>query len=153
MPNQNFQGRQALTEVGLGVHVARPTSAMTTGLPLFHVYGGRVLVNLILGQVTTIMEAKASASQLQADPTTGTTNALCGTVEMNAAEAGTLIAITGTVGDAMVLGKSGAVGTQASPVAVAVGDIEYVMADTQTGSIKWDLWYVPLDTGAYVAAV
>jgi len=143
---------KALRKLQLGTKVERATANLTTGLALFNVLGGRVQLNLIVGEVTTIMEAAASASKLTADPTIGTTTDLCGTVEMNAAEAGTLITISGTAATAMQLGKSGSVRGQDSPVIVAVGAIRWVMAAPLTGSIKWTLFYIPIDDGAYVEA-
>lgn len=148
----NASALQALEYVHCGVQVSRATTAMSTGLALFNVTGGRVLIPLILGEVTTIMEAAASACKLQADPATGTTNDLCATVEMNAAEQGTMITISGLVAGPMVLGKSGGVSAQGCPVIVNTGHIEIAMVAPLTGSIKWDLWYLPLDTGATVTA-
>jgi hypothetical protein len=107
---------------------------------------------LILGEVTTVMETKTINLKLQGNPTTGTTSDLCANLDMTAKEAGTLLTITGTVGDAMVAGSSGGVAGQAKPVIVAIGAIEAAVGATHTGSIKWSLWYVPLDDGAYVEA-
>jgi hypothetical protein len=62
------------------------------------------------------------------------------------------LTISGTAADAMRKGSSGAVIAQGNPVVVAIGAIEAAVGDTHTGSIKWSLWYVPLDDGASVAA-
>ena len=32
------------------------------------------------------------------------------------------------------------------------GVIEATVGAKQTGSIKWDLWYIPLEVGAYIAS-
>lgn len=145
----------ALTGTILGTRVDRAAATLpaTTQTPYFHVYGGRCAVTMLLGEVTTVVQAQACNASWESDPETGTTNAMCAVVEMNAAEAGTLMSITGTVGDAMILGKSGAVKGQLAPVVVAVGDLEFKTSATNTGATKWSLWYIPLDDGAYIAAV
>lgn len=142
----------ALTKVVLGKRVDRATANLTNGVDLFTVAGGRVLVTAILGEVTTVMETKTINIKLQSNPTTGTTNDMCANLDCTGLEAGTLLSITGTASDALVAGSSGAVKCQPSPVAVAIGAIEAAVGDTHTGSIKWSLWYVPLDDGAYVEA-
>ena len=145
----------ALNAANLGTRVDRASATLpaTTQTAYFHVYGGRCMVTLMLGEVTTIVQAQACNASWERNPTTGTTNAMCTVIEMNAAEAGTLMSITGTVGDAMILGKSGAVKGQLAPVIVAIGDLEFKTSATNTGATKWSLWYLPLDDGAYIAAV
>ena len=145
----------ALNAANLGTRVDRASATLpaTTHTAYFHVYGGRCMVTLMLGEVTTIVQAQACNASWESNPTTGTTNAMCAVIEMNAAEAGTLMSITGTVGDAMILGKSGAVKGQLAPVIVAIGDLEFKTSATNTGATKWSLWYLPLDDGAYIAAV
>lgn len=152
MPNFNTSTQTMLAAVGLGMRVDRATANITNGLNLFTVVGGRVLVTLILGEVTTLIETKTVNFKFTADPTTGSTNDMCGNVDLSAAEVGTLIAITGTVGDAAILGKSGAVKGQVAPVVVAAGAIEATVGDTHTGSIKFSVFYIPLDDGAYIEA-
>lgn len=145
----------ALNAANLGTRVDRASATLpaTTQTAYFHVYGGRCMVTLMLGEVTTIVQAQACNASWESNPTTGTTNAMCAVIDMNAAEAGTLMSITGTVGDAMILGKSGAVKGQLAPVIVAIGDLEFKTSATNTGATKWSLWYLPLDDGAYIAAV
>jgi len=143
---------KALRKLQLGAKVERTTANLTTGLALFNILGGRVQLNLIVGEVTTIMQAGANACKLTADPTIGATTDLCATADMDAAEAGTLITISGTAVTAMQLGKSGSVRGQDSPVILAVGQMIWVQAAVKTGSVKWTLFYIPIDDGAYVTA-
>lgn len=140
------------TKMILGQRVDRSTDNLTNGEDLFTVAGGRVLVTQIVGEVTTIMESKTINIKLQSNPTTGTTNDMCGALDCTGLEAGTLLSITGTAGDAMIAGSSGAVKGMLAPVIVAVGAIEANVGATHTGSIKWSIWYIPLDEGAYVEA-
>jgi len=152
MPNYNLSTRGRIADINIGMRVDRATANMTTGLDLFTISGGTVLVTLILGEVTTIMETKTINLKLQADPTTGTTSDMSANVDMTAAEAGTLITISGVPGTATQLGKSGNVIGQLAPVVVAPGVIQVIIGATHTGSIKWSVFYVPLEEGASIAA-
>lgn len=145
----------ALTGTILGTRVDRASATLpaTTQTPYFHVYGGRCAVTMLLGEVTTVVQTQACNASWESDPETGTTNAMCAVLDITACEAGTLFSITGTVGDAMIKGSSGAVKGQLAPVVVAVGDLEFKTSATNTGATKWSLWYIPLDDGAYIAAV
>jgi len=150
--NYNKSTRQRVADINLGIHVSRDTDNILTGEDLFTIAGGRVLVNLILGEVTTVMQTKTINFKLQADPTVGTTTDLCGNLDLSAAEVGSLLTIAGPVATALQIGKSGSVIGQTYPIPVAEGVIQAVVGATHTGSIKWDIWYVPLDEGAYVEA-
>jgi hypothetical protein len=155
MPNYNKSNRDALMATHCGMRVDRTAASLpqTTQTAYFHVYVGRCLVVRLLGEVTTVVQDQACNLSWEANPTTGTTNAMCAVLNIQAAEAGSLLSITGTVGDAMIKGSSGAVKMQLAPVAVAVGDLELKTSASNTGATKWSLWYVPLDDGAYIAAV
>jgi hypothetical protein len=143
---------KSFTQLTLGERVDRATANITNGLPLFNILGGRVAVNLILGEVTTIMETKTILLKLQANPTIGTTNDICADLDMTAKEAGALLTIAGAAATALQAGSSGAVIGQAVPIVVAVGAITASVGATHTGSIKWSLFYTPIDDGAYVEA-
>jgi hypothetical protein len=148
----NFITGKVLRELSLGIKVERATDNITTGEELFTIAGGRVQVNLIVGEVTTLIETKTVTFRLVADPTTGTSTNLCADLDISADEAGSLYTISGAAGTAMQRGESGSVLTQATPVIVAIGAIEAAVGATHTGSIKWTLFYVPIDDGAYVEA-
>ncbi len=144
---------KTFTHLTLGERVDRAADNITTGEELFLVKGGRVIVNLILGEVTTVIESKAVTFRLSANPTVGTITHLTGaTGDLNAAEQGTLLTVTGTITDDIQKGSSGSIKAQLASLVVAVGAIEATVGDTHTGAIKWSLWYTPLDDGAYVEA-
>jgi len=143
---------KSFTQLTLGERVDRATANITTGLNLFSVVGGRVAINLILGEVTTIIETKAVTFKLVATPDTGTATDLCGTLDLSADEVGCLYTISGAVATAMQRGESGSVIGQLYPVVVAAGTIDATVGDTHTGSIKWSVFYTPIDDGAYVEA-
>jgi len=148
----DFLQGKAMRDLVLGRKVERATDNITTGEELFTIAGGRVQVNLILGEVTTIIETKTVNFKLVADPTTGTSTDLCGNLDLSADEVGALYTISGAAATAMQRGESGSVLTQATSVIVAAGAIEATVGATHTGSIKWTLFYVPIDDGAYVEA-
>jgi hypothetical protein len=149
----------ALRTMDLGNLVSRTTAALpqTTASAIFTVAGGRVLITSIVGQVTTVIQAQANATKLQAVPTTGTTVDLSATVDINALEAGGLLSLTpaqSATPFSLALAKqlSGAIPVQNLGIIVAIGSISLSCAASNTGSVKWDLTYIPYDTGASVAA-
>lgn len=144
-----------LVLIGLGRTVQRATANLpqTATGSLFAVTGGRVLVTSIVGQVTTAVQAQANAVKLRATPTVGAVNDLTGTVDINGAAVGSLLAATGLAGDALVLSTGGGISMLRNPILVAVGNIGLTTAASSTGQIKWTLTYLAYDNGAAIAAV
>lgn len=139
----------------LGRRVQRATADVITNgsVNLFTITGGRVLVKALYGEVTTVIGAGATNFKFQSDPSTGTTTDLSANVDIDADEAGTLYSITGTPADATLVSSSGGVRNMScNGIIVAAGAITCVTSADRTGSIKFDLWYIPLDDGATVAA-
>ena len=153
---QAGDGTNAATNSLLGKRIDRTTADVQTAaaVPLFTISGGRVLVTMLTGKVTTIIGAGVTNAKFQLNPTTGTTNDLCANLDIDADEAGALYSITGTPADAMLRSESGAVrNMSAGGVICDVGDIEFITSADRTGSISFQLFYLPLDNGAAVAAV
>lgn len=117
----------------------------------FTVSGGKVLISDIVGEVVTAIEAGANNMKLISNPTVGADVDLCATVDIDADAAGTMYNITGTLVDAMVASTSGAFASQSAPVTVAPGTIDLSCSASKTGTIKWTLYYIPLETGAKVS--
>jgi hypothetical protein len=138
----------------LGIMVERATATLpqTTAEALFNVVGGRVAITQIVGQVTTAIENKANNTKLIANPTTGTSVDMCAVLNIAADEVGTLYGISGTISDAMIGINAGLVPAQLRDVIVNVGSIDLACAASNTGSVKWVLFYYPIDDGAYVEA-
>lgn len=127
--------------------------ATTTGA-LFTIAGGRVLVSLILGEVATIIQTQVNNTKLQFDPTdAGATQDLCAVLDISADAVGTMYHISGLPSDALRdnlnFARGGLVG---APLVLKPGQILLNCAATNTGQVKWDLVYKPLDAGATVAA-
>jgi len=148
-----IQGDQLAT-IRLGRHVAKAAVAITgiSTKSLFTVSGGRVLVLALYGEVTVGLQAQANAAKFISTPTTGTAVDLCTATETNGKEIGALLGITGLDSDALDVNNAGHVPGMERGVIVPIGTIGFNTAASSTGSIKFDLWYVPLDTGATVEA-
>jgi len=74
-------------------------------------------------------------------------------VDISSLEAGGFIRVDGA-GSALVKSNAGAVlsTTLSSGFVVPTGNIAVIATTTKTGSVKWDLWYFPIDEGATVTA-
>ena len=153
MTHYNLSTRTRVADINLGLRVDRATATLpqTTAAAIFNVLGGRVAMTAILGEVTTILGAVGNMS-IEANPTTGTTAALCAVTAAGTFEAGTLLSIDGTIATAMLGVNAGGTAMQSKPVALGVGTLDLRLSASSTGSVKWSIWYIPIDDGAYVTA-
>lgn len=144
----------AYAQIQFGIHRAKSAISIAGAntKALFTVTGGRVAMMAIVGEVTTIISAGANATKLISTPTTGTAVDLCAALDIVNDEVGCLYGITGLATDAMVGANAGAAPLPRNPVVVPIGTIGMNQAGNTTGAIKWDLWYIPLDDDATVAA-
>jgi hypothetical protein len=138
----------------LGLHVARATATLpqTTAHALYTIAGGRIALTAIIGEVTTIIQNQANNTKLVANPTTGTDVDLCAVLNIAADEVGCLYGITGLTSDALVGSNAGAAPLQRNLLVLPEGTLDLNCAASNTGSVAWDLWYVPIDDGATVTA-
>jgi hypothetical protein len=133
--------------------------ATTTG-QLFRVKGGRVLVKAIVGEVTTIIQTQAcnlkvsSKALSNASAAVGTAVDIAANVDITAREVGGFAFVEGD-GTALVLSNAGGafIGPNSGYFVAPQGEIYLTTSATNTGAMKWDLWYQPLDAGAYVEPV
>lgn len=153
-------GQARLREV---VHVQRPTLALpqTTTEILFRVYGGRVRVVLLIGEVTTVIQstdpvAKITAGRLSdAGVLVGTVYDIASTLDMSSDEVGTIYTVEGD-GTAIIspqLAGAGYIGAANNGWIMPQGEIYLTTGASKTGAIKWDLWYESLDEAAYAVPV
>ncbi len=124
----------------------------STTYSVFTILNGRIMLIQIVGEVTTVIETQANATKLVSNPTTGSSEDMCATLDITADEAATLYGITGTVSDALVGVDAGLVESQGKALILPVGTIDLVCAASNTGQVKWEVWYVPLDAGALVVS-
>lgn len=148
-----IQGGQ-LEAIVAGIEVPRATAALpqTAQSALFTISGGRVLLLGIVGEVTTVIQTQANNTKLVANPTVGTDVDICAALSISADEVGCLYGITGLFSDAMVGANAGATVWPRNPVVLPVGSLDLNCAASNTGSVKWNAWYVPLDAGASLVA-
>lgn len=147
------KSRSAYLELLFGQATDRATAALpaTATATIFTVAGGRIVLLGLIGEVTTIIQAQATTLKVVSTPTVGTSGDLSATVDMNAKEVGTLLGITGLPSDAMVALASAAPLCSRQNV-VPIGAIRLTTGATSTGSVKWRLFWLPVDVGATVTA-
>lgn len=145
---------KAVRDVGLGLRVDRATAALpqTTAAAIFNIVGGRVKITNILGEVTTVIQTQANNTKLIANPTVATSVDMCAVLDISADEAGCLYGITGLPSDALVGTNAGLAPAMSRGQVLNVGTIDLSCAASNTGSVKWQICYVPLDNGAYITA-
>lgn len=141
------------------IHVncpARTLPATTTDI-IFRVFGGRVLIHRLVGEVTTVCSATATNLKVTgkkldaASAAVGTAVDVTANAAVTSKEVGSSYTCLGS-GAAGIVNNAGAgIATLGLISFVAPQGELYVTTDaTNTGAMKWDLWYQPLDEGAYV---
>lgn len=137
---------------------ATDTLPQSTDEAIFTITGGRVLVIGLVGEVTTVIGTGTTPDlKIKFNPTaTGSDFDLCTAVSISDDAVGQAYTIAGDVETPGALLVGGSVGQAnpvfAKPLMLPEGDIEIDMDESVTGSVAWDLIYVPLDNGASVAA-
>ena len=134
-----------------------PTNATQT---VFTITGGRIMVTLLYGLVTTIIGGTTPAVKYVATPTTGTANDMCTAMTITADEVGMMWQLPSAVGSALIgaaaAGKSGSVSGNTGGLCgqiVAPGTIGFNdSAADATGAVIHTLCWVPLDAAATVVA-
>lgn len=140
---------------GLLVSRATATLPATTSQNLFTIAGGRILLLALVGEVTTIIQAQSTTVKVTSTPSAGSAIDMSSTgADINALEVGGRISLANPPAAASALTKTNAGYTnlQSVQTIVPAGTISYTTGATSTGSIKWDLFYVPYDAAATVAA-
>jgi len=156
MPSLNESQRQAAGLMTLGIPVQKASATIPQGTTqdLFTVAGGRVVITLLFGEVTTILGATANNISVEVVPTVGTTYIIASAIEGNALELGGLMVVEGDGTALMITGKAGAgpiisgTGRWICPVGV----IKFRTVASTTGASKWTCFYFPLDDGASVVS-
>lgn len=145
----------ALRKSVVGAKVSRATADLpqTATGNLFTITGGRVLIMQIMGEVTTIIQNQACNTKISHDPDVGAAADLCAVLDIANKAVGTNFGITGTVANAMVGASHAYLVAQAAPMILPAGVITLTTAASNTGKVKWDVLYVPIDEGAAIEAV
>lgn len=123
----------------------------STATSLFTITGGRVLLANIIGEVTTVVQTQGDNAKLVFNPTeSGASTDICAVLNITAAAVGTLFSITGTLATALQSGLW-LTAAMATPLILSEGTIDFSCSASNTGNVKWDIYYLPLDDGAVVA--
>jgi hypothetical protein len=153
MPIFNPSTQEMIGAIFLGMRVdkAANTSPLASA-DLFTIKGGRVLMTLLVGEVTSQIQAQATTIQFASNPDVGAGINITGnTTDLTGAAAGVQLGITGTAAG-QVLKAQALAPMQAQPVVLSAGKLSVVYGAGSTGAIKYSIWYIPLDDGAYVEA-
>jgi hypothetical protein len=134
------------------IRVTRATAALpaTTTATIFDIEGGRILLKALIGEVTTAIQAQACNLSVVVDADSGAADDLASAADVNGLALGAFIAPEGD-GTALIFGGIGwGQPCTGQGVVVAPGALRLTTSATNTGSVKWDLYYQPLDPAAYV---
>lgn len=150
----NFNKNRDVRLLALGINVTRPAAALPSSTlgNIFTVTGGRILITSLTGLVQTLLSGTNST-------TVGITPTLSGGASAPAilSSAGVIPVTVGSPvvskldGGALVVTVNGSL-LPAAPYLMVPGVVTITTASTVTGTVQWDLAYIPLDLGAQVAA-
>ncbi len=137
----------------LGHKLERPTATLpqTTSAPIFNIHVGVVKMTLIIGYITTVLGAVGNMS-LEENPTVGTLEVLCAVVAAGTYAQDDQVGITGVPADAMLPALTGGIpGMTTQGVYLRAGTLDLRLSAGSTGSIRWTVFFVPVDSGAYMS--
>lgn len=144
---------------GTAARALPQTSGVTAAAVLATISGGRILLQCLMGVVSTVIQTQANATKIQYICTTlASTTDLCATLDITADAVGTSYGISGTVGDAMIEGSGvggGGLGLQlfqTTPFLLLTGTINANCAASNTGNWQWTFLWTPIDAGAKLVA-
>lgn len=140
--------------LGKSVDRAAALQPATVYGALFNIVTGKVLVTSLVGEVVTATPVTTNTVKVTGTPTSGTAVDWTSATSTASKEVGAVITLASTAGGALVVANAGAGNAIAPTGYVAqVGTVGITTSGTAaTGTIKWTLTYIPLDTGATVTA-
>lgn len=144
-------------ELDLGIMVERPAAALaidaSPGEPFFTIAGGVVLLTGLIGIITVAPGGAQTLSfELDPDVGAGANTVLCTPTDIVAATLTDIITISGDPGDALINGHLASnLMFEDAPngVALAPGVLGLV-ATSALGTVRWVIWYKPVDIGATI---
>ena len=152
----NLSLRRAVGQIYQGVKVEATTNPIVTGQnAVFNIVGGRVLLLDLMGLVTADLQAAALLLHWDFDADFGGDVALCiDSADFTGDLAGTMYLMPAAVGGALTVPAGGAY-LRLFPAlgwVLSAGALDLHANNSRTGGIKWTVWYIPLDDGAYITA-
>ena len=152
-----IQGDQVRAIAG-GIKVEKASGAVANSTTSLFTVTGLVVVEAIIGEVTTALDGTVTSIHLNHDPTIGSAVNLCAATVVTSDPVGT---VYGYIGDAIttLLVSSGTTepGTAYAPLTIrrnvlTPGVVGMVGTASDAGEILWRLVYWPLSDGASVVA-
>jgi hypothetical protein len=142
-------GDSPVIDQWIRVQRATDTLPQTATETLFTVSGGRILLKALIGEVTTAIQNQACNLSVVVDSDAGAADDLASVLSIANDGVGTYYT---PEGDGTALLKTGIGWGQSclTPVVIGAGVIQITTSASNTGSVKWDLYYLPLDPAAYV---
>ena len=129
----------------------------TPGKPVFTVAGGRVMITHLEMEVVDAALGAAANVFFHTNPTVGTDQNMCALLAVGADEDGSLYSVTGDPAVALTGGSGGGAWGGDMQFIVPEGTINVdSSADTNVANSaleSFEVWYIPLDSGAVVTAV
>jgi hypothetical protein len=154
---KNRVGQPVLAQL---IQVSRPAATITQNTAtemLFRVRGGRVLVHRMIAEVTTAIQNQACTLTLSSKKLDSAGAAVGTAVDIAAAstvtnkELGSTVTVLGS-GAAAIVNNAGAgistLGTM--PFMLPQGEVYATASANNTGALKYDIWYQPLDPGSFI---
>lgn len=139
---------------GLRVERAVADLPQTTQTPIFTVSGGAILLTMLLGRVTTAIQAQATTIQFISTPTVGAPgNLSIAGADLNAQTAGAMVTLPTAASGAPTLSVAAAVVASTLRSVgwiIPAGTIDLKTVASSTGQMRWTLTYVPIDDAATV---
>lgn len=153
--------QQRNTLLGLGP-ISKASGAITGDptITLFNITGGEVLITSFWLMVTTAISQNGGTLALQSNPTTGDTTTIVAATDLGTTDSavGTPVGASGFIADPATNGATftrrfvkGSAGLR-DGIVVTTGTIELVGASSVNGAVTAYCTYVPLTTGAALAA-
>lgn len=144
----------AFTAGGFGLCTERAAANLpqTASAPIFNILGGRIMALLILGEVTTVIQAQANNTKLTSVPTVGSAVDICAVVDINALQARGFLLAPNVAATALGKTNAGAAFGAYGFTIMPVGTLNLDCAASNTGQIKWAMYWFPVDPGAAVTA-
>jgi hypothetical protein len=138
-----------LSNYGMSANRATATLPATGNQTIFNVTGGRVLLLGLVGEVTVATGATATNLKITSVSTVGSiATDICANTAVTSLAVGNLLSPS-TVGAAAQVGSAV---SQNNELYVQPGVIRITTDATNTGSVRWQALWMPIDPGAALAA-
>lgn len=141
--------------LGYRVRAADAVTPQNTTTTLFTITGGRILITHLSGVIGTVIPGSSNLISLTHNPSNSSTDVSLSTdLELNGFDSGTLL-YSQLDGSALV-GADAINGIQSDEVIgignfiASAGVVSWESGETIGGTVKWDMWYWPLDDGVSV---